>query len=149
VDEPAWGREPSDSALVVEALGRVFGAVKKAKRAVQVSFGALEASIGALAEAPVDIAGLDFIDGRRDLSRLGVFRKTDKALSLGLFDARGTRLEDEADVLDVLRALPDAVGPRDVYLTTNCGLEFLPRDRAQRKLAHMVAVARRAKEVLA
>jgi len=149
IDEPAWGRDPGPASLLVEALGTVFGGVKKAKRAVQISFGPAGDSLAALAGAPVDIVGLDLVEGRADLARLGAFHGAKCALALGIFDARGTRLEDADDVLAVVRGVLDSAGPRDLYLTTNCGLEFLPRDRAERKLAHLVAVARRAKEVLA
>lgn len=149
VDEPSWGRDPDEPGLLAEALGRVFRGVRTAKRAVQISFGPAGDALPALADAPLDIIGLDLVEGRGDLARLGDLRGKKNALALGLFDARGTRLDDPDEVIGVLRGVLDSAGPRDLYLTTNCGLEFLPRDRAQRKLAHLVAVARRAKEVLA
>jgi 5-methyltetrahydropteroyltriglutamate--homocysteine methyltransferase len=149
IDEPAWGRSPGDPALMVEALGRVFRGVRKAKRTLQISFGPAGESMAALTEAPIDVLGLDLVEGRSDLARLGALRGKEPALALGLFDARSTRLDDADDVISVIRGVIDTSGPRDLILTTNCGLEFLPRDRAQRKLAHLVAVARRAKEVIA
>lgn len=57
------------------------------------------------------------------------------ALSLGILDARNTRLELVADLareVEPIRArLPEST---TLLLTSNCGLEFLPRDGARAKL---------------
>ena len=57
------------------------------------------------------------------------------ALSLGVVDARNTRLEDVAEVarrVEEVRAKLSDASP--LLVTSNCGLEFLPRDTARAKL---------------
>jgi 5-methyltetrahydropteroyltriglutamate--homocysteine methyltransferase len=72
-----------------------------------------------------------------------------KTLGLGLVDARNTRMESVEQVVDGLRQAREIVPLEHIHLSPNCGLEFLPREAAQAKLARMVEGARRAKEVLA
>lgn len=63
------------------------------------------------------------------------------ALSLGLLDARNTRLESAGDlarrVEDLRARLPESCM---LFVTTNCGLEFLPRDKARAKLRLLAEV---------
>jgi methionine synthase II (cobalamin-independent) len=63
-------------------------------------------------------------------------RGASKALSLGLIDARNTRMETRETVFPVL----DQVGRRlrtPAHLAPSAGLEYLPRDRARAKLEAM------------
>jgi 5-methyltetrahydropteroyltriglutamate--homocysteine methyltransferase len=62
---------------------------------------------------------------------------SDKALGLGMIDGRNTRVETKEEAFKFLnRVLPKLKG--DVcYLNPSCGLEYLPRDKAYRKLANM------------
>jgi len=59
---------------------------------------------------------------------------SEKALGLGLVDARNTRLEVAAGVARQAERILAKVKGEACYLTTSCGLEFLPRDRARAKL---------------
>lgn len=63
------------------------------------------------------------------------------ALSLGVLDARSTRLEPVAQVareVEEIRArLPEGSA---LFMTTNCGLEFLPRGSARAKLRLLAEV---------
>ncbi|MBA2564614.1 MAG: hypothetical protein H0V09_04235 [Gemmatimonadetes bacterium] len=57
------------------------------------------------------------------------------ALSLGVLDARNTRLEVAAQVAGEVEALRSGLpSSSPLLVTSNCGLEFLPRDTARRKL---------------
>ena len=61
-------------------------------------------------------------------------------MALGAVDGRNTKLDDVDEVarasIAVLEAL-DARGVQEVHIQPSCGLEFLPRDRAKRKLERM------------
>jgi len=53
-----------------------------------------------------------------------------KNVQLGVLDARNTKLEDKIQVKNKI----DMLGSDDIIISTNCGLEFLPRKYARRKL---------------
>jgi methionine synthase II (cobalamin-independent) len=55
-------------------------------------------------------------------------------LVLGLIDARNTKEEDPAAVAKKVSQLKSSVDLKASYLSPSNGLEFLPRDRARRKL---------------
>ena len=57
-----------------------------------------------------------------------------KPLALGLVDGRNTRLEDAAAVAHAVDRILLRVKGEVCYLNPSCGLEYLPRDRAQAKL---------------
>ena len=67
---------------------------------------------------------------------------SDKKIGLGLFDGRNTRLEKREEVFPVLEKLLPRLSNRDHFLTTSSGLEYLPRDRALKKLKNMSSLAR-------
>jgi methionine synthase II (cobalamin-independent) len=51
-------------------------------------------------------------------------------------------------IVEGLRRVQEIVSLDRVHLSPSCGLEFLPREVAQAKLARIVEGARRAQEVL-
>ncbi len=143
------------------------------------SFGDAAPLLGSLARFKVSMVGLDLLaaDGgkphaarraRRPLGR-GAVRKGAAALAdtirglprglglmLGVVDGRNTRLEDPDEVFDhlvrpLLLALGDgpAGSRREIHLTPNHSLEFLPRDAAHAKLSVLAAVRDRAREAMA
>ena len=62
-------------------------------------------------------------------------------LGLGIVDARNTRLESADALRDSLGRVADRQGAERLVATTSAGLEFLPRDRAQQKLARLAEAA--------
>jgi len=94
----------------------------------------------ALMAMPVDVLGLDLTYGPGLAERIGS-AGAPQTLVLGLIDGRNTKLEAREPLFRILdRALPALTGP--VGLGPSCGLELLPRERAQAKLQNMVALAR-------
>jgi 5-methyltetrahydropteroyltriglutamate--homocysteine methyltransferase len=88
---------------------------------------------------PVDALGFDFTYSR-ELGDLIARRGSDKAIAFGLIDGRNTRMDRVEEILPILqKALPKVKGAPS-YLTSSCGLEYLPRDKAQLKLKRMAAV---------
>jgi methionine synthase II (cobalamin-independent) len=64
-------------------------------------------------------------------------RGTAKTLGLGLLDGRNTRLDDVAAAARLIERIAKAANPGSAHLTTSCGLEYLPRDRARLKLGRL------------
>lgn len=55
-------------------------------------------------------------------------------VGVGLLDARNVRLEEPSEVLQHLEPIILKQGPSKVWIHPNCGLEFLPPDRAEQKV---------------
>lgn len=140
VDEPAAVKFPGDWAIFEQALGPLFAAREKVRKAgrktelaLYVYFHDSTPFYEKLVGLPVDIVGLDFSYDAK-LADLIASAGSPKPLGLGLVDARNTRLEDP-DVIawQVERLMPKIEGGR-AYLGPSSGLEYLPRDRAFAKL---------------
>jgi methionine synthase II (cobalamin-independent) len=88
---------------------------------------------------PVDMIALDLVYGPSLVDTI-IHEGADKPLALGLIDGRNTKLDDTNDIATTLGRIVDALDARgvpEVHLQPSCGLEFLPRDRAKRKLERM------------
>jgi len=136
LNEPALLKHKSDLALFERACRRALEGVT-AEKALYFYFGDVEGLYPQLLDLPVDTLGLDFVSGpcNWDLIDKAPFPKK---LGLGIVDARNTKMETpEAVAAAVQRALKVAP-PERLYVNPNCGLEFLPREVAQAKLARMV-----------
>ena len=67
---------------------------------------------------------------------------------MGIMDARNTKLETVEELVEAVRRAKQFVSLSHLYVNPNCGLEFLPREVAQRKLTRLVEGAKRAQEML-
>jgi 5-methyltetrahydropteroyltriglutamate--homocysteine methyltransferase len=141
IDEPSILRNPGDWDLFTQALGRLVAARDDARKrgrkidlVLYVYFHDCAPLYGKLIRLPVDGLGLDFSYNPR-LADLVAEAGSPIPLALGLVDGRNTKLERPAEVAAVVtRLLPRIAGER-AWLGPSCGLEYLPRDRAQAKLA--------------
>ncbi len=139
VDEPGLLMHPADLSLAREALTLLAAHKGHAKLALATYFGDAAPLYPALQALPFDILILDFTYS----PTLPKVIETDgsiKALGFGLLDGRNTRLEDQAAVAYQLERMLTRVKPEPSYLTTSCGLEYLPRDRARLKLSHLTSI---------
>jgi 5-methyltetrahydropteroyltriglutamate--homocysteine methyltransferase len=66
----------------------------------------------------------------------------DKAVVLGVLDLGSTEIESPELVAERIRAALAVVGPERLVVGPDCGMKYLPRERAFRKLEAMVAGAR-------
>ncbi|HET9507670.1 MAG TPA: cobalamin-independent methionine synthase II family protein [Gaiellaceae bacterium] len=66
----------------------------------------------------------------------------DKAVVLGVLDLGSTEVESPELVAERIRAALAVVGPERLVVGPDCGMKYLPRERAFRKLEAMVAGAR-------
>jgi 5-methyltetrahydropteroyltriglutamate--homocysteine methyltransferase len=133
IDEPILTRHPEDLSLVTEALDRIRARKGKSKVILFTYFGSAAKIYSNLIDVPADIIGLDLVQGADTWSALAK-HGADKPLILGLIDARNTKEEDPAAVAKRVRELDGSVDLEASYLSPSNGLEFLPRDRARKKL---------------
>ncbi len=139
VDEPSMLHHPGDAGLVKVALSRIGSRKGSARLLLATYFGDVAPLYEVLQGFPVDALGFDFTysHGLSDLiARLG----SDKAIAFGLIDGRNTRMERTEEVLPTLRKVVPKVKGSPSYLTSSCGLEYLPRGKAHLKLKQMAAV---------
>jgi 5-methyltetrahydropteroyltriglutamate--homocysteine methyltransferase len=146
LNEPAIVKHKTDLPLFLRAIERTLEGVT-AERALYVYFGDVDGLYPQVLNLPIDVLGLDFVAGARnpEVLKTAPFTKT---LGLGLIDARNTKMESVEQIVEGLRRVQEIVSLDRVRLSPSCGLEFLPREVAQAKLARMVEGARRAQEVL-
>ena len=72
-----------------------------------------------------------------------------KKLLAGIVDARNTKMETEEELNAKLERLLNRFPAQDVSVSPNYGLEFLPRETAKKKLAHLSRAAREFREARA
>jgi 5-methyltetrahydropteroyltriglutamate--homocysteine methyltransferase len=116
----------------------------KATLAFHVYFGDAGPHIDKLLQLPVDAIGVDLL--QTDVKALG--SGWNKGLVAGVINGRSSILESPKDLVEVARHLADTVRPRNLYLTSNCELGFLPTVVAEQKLQRLGEAARKAKELV-
>jgi 5-methyltetrahydropteroyltriglutamate--homocysteine methyltransferase len=141
LDEPAILGAPADVPLLARALAPIAASKGPSELTLATYFGDVAPIFDELQDLPCDTLALDLASSPTLGTRLRDSGAR-KRLALGVLDGRNTRLEDvdtvAADVSAILARLQ--VGP--VYLTTSCGLEYLPRAYARRKLARLSEIRR-------
>jgi 5-methyltetrahydropteroyltriglutamate--homocysteine methyltransferase len=139
IDEPAILRHPEDVALLREAMGVLAAKKGEAQLSLTTFFGDAAKLYGDFQDMPVDILGFDFTYSEDLISNIEMVGSS-KVLALGLLDGRNTKMEDQEDVFRAFDRILTRVSVDHCYLTPSCGLEFLPRDRARRKLEFMTTL---------
>jgi 5-methyltetrahydropteroyltriglutamate--homocysteine methyltransferase len=141
IDEPAVLRAPGDLPLLARALETIAAAKHGIELTLATYFGDAAPLLAALQELPVDVLAVDLVSGP-DLADRLLDGGSAKRVALGLLDGRSTRLEDVAALAPRLERLLAALPPGPHYLTTSCGLEYLPRAAARRKLERLSEIRR-------
>jgi 5-methyltetrahydropteroyltriglutamate--homocysteine methyltransferase len=139
VDEPMLLAFPKDVGLVRECLEVLAERRGRADLALYTYFGDAAKLYGDFQDMPVQIVGLDFTYSEDLISNIEVVGSS-KVLGLGLLDGRNTRMDDQETVFRALDRILPRVSTDSCYLNPSCGLEFLPRDRARRKLELMTSL---------
>jgi len=134
-DEPALarvpGHPPGDLDPFAEAAALLVEGVD-ATTVLQTYFGGVVEHGPDFFSLPFGVFGLDLVAGRANLEAIHEF-PSDKVLSAGIVDARNTKLEPVESIVETIRQLSGAVDPDRLWVTPSCGLEFLPREAANRK----------------
>jgi 5-methyltetrahydropteroyltriglutamate--homocysteine methyltransferase len=144
-DEPALARVPGmpepEPAILQEAAASLTNGVE-ATTILQTYFG--EVTLGeALFDLPFDGFGLDLVSGPGN-QPLAKALPDGAILQAGVVNARNTRVEEVDAIVSTLRVLAENVSVERLWIAPSAGLEYLPREAAERKL---VRLAEAAKEV--
>ena len=148
LDEPAFDPKDPLLAKAIEAVNRIFQGVK-VRKWVAVYFQDVTALLPVLSKLEVDVLALDAVSLQEKnpdfIAKLaaklaeGVWKRE---IALGLVDARNTRLEDPAKLKQQVAQFTKAIPADRLWLTPNCGLEFLPHASAEKKIKLLCEVAR-------
>ncbi len=129
IDEPSLSYSPDRELFpVIKAQLERLVRAAKGKTIIATYFGNLRTCIKEITELKADYIGVDcisFQDNYEILAESGI-----KNVQLGILDARNTKLEDRTEVRNRI----DMLGSDNIIISTNCGLEFLPREYALRKV---------------
>jgi 5-methyltetrahydropteroyltriglutamate--homocysteine methyltransferase len=144
---PYFGLEPSDWDDFEKALIEIRDGVAspQATLVLHAYFADAGPYVDRLRRLPVDAVGIDFV--QTDLEGLG--KDWDTGLLAGILDGRSSPIESTQGTVEFARRVAEAVEPPALYLSSNCELEYLPRDIAAQKVARLGEISARLKEVLA
>lgn len=88
-----------------------------------------------LLELNVEVLGLDFVEGfEKNIESLKEYGIDNKSLQIGIIDGRNTKIEEISDIESKISRILDVISPKEIYLSPNTGLEFLPSVKAYEKL---------------
>jgi 5-methyltetrahydropteroyltriglutamate--homocysteine methyltransferase len=139
IDEPSLLKFPEDAELVRNVLMRAVASKGDLIISLATYFGDASTIFGELLNMPADMLAVDLLYGP-GLAEMIVQHGSDRPIALGAIDGRNTKLDDVETVARTVDRIAEALGSRGVdelHLQPSCGLEFLPRDRANRKLERM------------
>jgi len=140
LDEPAiCTGPPEDIRLLRRVFEPIYDARGGAEIAIATYFTDCDPMYPQLNSVPADIVAVDLTTST-SLAETIADTGAAKILALGVVDGRNTRLENPASVAEVLDRILRRYALDTVYLQPSCGLEFLPRDRAQEKLKLLGAI---------
>lgn len=141
IDEPEILRRPDDFPILLETL-RTIAAKKAGARIMLATYwGDAAPCYDRFQELPVDILGFDLTYGPRLPEVIGSAGSSGD-LSLGVVDARNTRMEKATEIARTVEKTLSGTKDGTLYLSSSCGLEYLPRDRARDKLELLADVKR-------
>ena len=92
-----------------------------------------------LAEAPVDWVAIE--SAQPDLPGETVKRLAPRKVVLGVIDLGRESVETPDEVANRIRRALDHIAPENLAISPDCGMKYMPRERARAKLAAMVAGA--------
>jgi 5-methyltetrahydropteroyltriglutamate--homocysteine methyltransferase len=139
IEEPSLLKFPEDAELVRNLLERATESKGDLFLSLATYFGDATTIYGELLKMPVDMIAFDLVYGPGLVETI-LHDPPDRPLALGLIDGRNTKLDDVASTSEMLKRIVDVLDARgvpEIHLQPSCGLEFLPRDRAKRKLERM------------
>lgn len=148
VDEPAVARSPGVRYgrrfdLFREAAHRLVDGVP-GRLSLAVYHGSA-VDVPDLLGLPFSLISLDFVQGPDNWALLDGW-PAGVGLGLGIVDARNVRMEEAEELAATVRRAVAATGVSELHVHPSCGLEFLPREVARRKLSVVARAVRGAVE---
>lgn len=131
LDEPAIVHHPEDIALFKTTYGSLYDSTRMPRVLIAFYFGDITPHVDKFSDINADGLLFDFTYSPGLTDRLSGF---DKNIGLGIIDGRNTKMENPDKTAKTAESILGKVKSENVYITSSCGLEFLPRNRAFDKL---------------
>lgn len=141
IEEPCLVRNPEHFELFKTSFAKLILQKQNSKLSLTFYFGDTGIIIDRLPEIPADIFGIDFTYSPGLLDRLSIDGFA-KPIAFGILDGRNTKLESADEVAKKLKEVLNKLNVPEHHITTSCGLEFLPKKYAIKKLELTAQVAR-------
>jgi 5-methyltetrahydropteroyltriglutamate--homocysteine methyltransferase len=141
IEEPCLVRNPEHFELFKASFAKLIRHKQNSKLALTFYFGDAGKVIDRLYEIPADIFGIDFTYSPGLLDKISI-DGFPKPLAFGVLDGRNTRLESGDEIAKKLEKVLKKLNGREHHITTSCGLEFLPKKHAIKKLELTAQVAK-------
>jgi 5-methyltetrahydropteroyltriglutamate--homocysteine methyltransferase len=151
IDEPVWVGYPDDMPWLVESFNRLVAGVN-AKIALHTCYGnyqlkrlytgQYEELFPAILDTNAHQISLEFAVS--DGEGLDLFKKykTDKEIVVGVIDVKSEEIETPEEVARRIRRALEFIPANKMWVSPDCGMKFMPRDRAFGKLKAMVEGAK-------
>ena len=137
-----YGIEDGDWAHLETALERMKESLGESRLVLHTYFGDAGPHADRLRALPIDVLGVDFLE--TDLDSLG--RGWEIGLLAGCVNGRNSPLETVGDLKAFVDRVAATVDPPSLYLSSNCDLEFVPREVARAKVLRLGEVAGQLRE---
>lgn len=158
IDEPVWVGYPGDMPWLVESFNRLIHGVN-AKIALHVCYGNYQLKklfsgqydelFPAILETHADQISMEFAVSNGAALDLFSRYKTDKEVVVGVIDVKTEEIESPEVVARRIRQALEHIPPEKMYISPDCGMKFMPRERAYGKLRAMVDGTRIIRQELA
>jgi 5-methyltetrahydropteroyltriglutamate--homocysteine methyltransferase len=147
IDEPLWVGYSENMPWLVEAFNRLVDGVK-AKIALHVCYGNYQLKklfsrtyadlFPEILKVNATQLSLEF--AVNDMKPLKLFKvyKTDMEIAVGVIDVKNEEIETPELVATRIRRALEVIPKGKIWITTDCGMKFMPRDRAFGKLKALV-----------
>jgi len=142
IDEPALIGAPEDLDLARRAINTVVGELTTAETTLATYFGDAKRLGTELFTMPVHLFGFDLVSGPQNWELLESAPQGTR-VQAGIVDARNTMLEPVDELVRTIQSLGDIVGFENLRVSPSAGLEFLPREKARRKLERLAEAAKK------
>ena len=139
IDEPSLGFFPQDVHIAQQAWERLL-AGRSIKTILYTYFGDIRPIAKELFSFPAQVIGADVVSKPGNFDVL-LHAPENRGLMFGLLDARNTKLETVEELTGKLQRIAE-VRSQDCWITTSCGLEFLPYKSAPAKLRRLTEAVR-------
>ena len=139
IEEPSLLQSHSDAEWALSLIDEVIGNGTGNNVRLATYFGDANPIYKQLQKSDVDALLLDFTYSSNLADTIRDQGST-KAIGIGILNGRNTKLSDIDDTAEKIRDLLDALGEDRHFVSFSCSIDYLPRDRARRKLEQLATI---------
>jgi len=140
IEEPQIINHLQDYKIFKEAMAYLTNGLDQYYIALATWFGSIK-HFENYFDLPFGMFFVDFVDGKESLDCLGAFPKN-KTLVAGIIDARHTYEETPEELKSLVDAIAAHVPEKNILLSTNTDLHFLPWNKAMTKVKLLASFAK-------